>query len=417
MNTLFPKTELDENLLRGQRVAFVGKLGGANRREITKIVSDIGGTVIDSAKIDHDVDLVVVGANELPIDNHSNLLSHEVQEMAGSGKLKIISESQFWQEIGLVEDEEDVRSLYTPAMLAQLADVPLSTVRRWQRRGLIVPKQLVLKLPYYDYQEVVNARHIASLVADGHSHQKIEEKLELLNDLCKELGRPLSQLSVIVEGRHVLLRKDGGLVEPGGQKRIDFAALESQPREEPDSAKFLSLQETRQATEQLTTPDQYLSLAMELEDLGENEQAIEVYRSMLLAFGPSADTCFQLAELFYFTHQYDAARERYYMAVELDETFVEARANLGCVLLEQGQIQHAINAFRGALEHHEAYPDVHFHLARALDQTGRPDEAIVHWKKFIELSPNSPWAEEASERIRMHQSVDDRLTREHETVV
>ncbi len=399
MDVLFPNS-YDRTLLQGQRIAFVGKLGGANRREISKLVTEFGGSVVDNTKIDEQVDLVVIGANELPIDDHSNLLDDQVQQLADTEQLRIISESQFWQELGLVENENEIHSLYTPAMLAQLANVPLSTVRRWQRRGLIVPKQLVLKLPYYDYQEVVNARHIAGLVASGQSPQKIEEKLGRLNDFCKQMGRPLSQLTVIVEGRNVLLKKDGGLVEPGGQKRIDFAALEEMRPDYDSTPKFLNLNETRQAAEQLTTPDQYLSLAMELEDLGENEQAIEVYRSMLLAFGPSAETCFQLAELFYFSHQYDAARERYYMAIELDETFVEARANLGCVLLEQGQLQSAIDAFRGALHHHEAYPDVHFHLARALDQANSPHEAMTHWKKFVELSPHSPWADEARERIQ-----------------
>jgi tetratricopeptide (TPR) repeat protein len=94
-----------------------------------------------------------------------------------------------------------------------------------------------------------------------------------------------------------------------------------------------------------------------------------------------------------------AARERYYMAIELDEDFVEARNNLGCVLAEQGQAELAAAAFQGALACHPEYPDAHYHLARTLDETGREAEAEHHWRQFLKLSPDSPWADEARDRL------------------
>ena len=87
------------------------------------------------------------------------------------------------------------------------------------------------------------------------------------------------------------------------------------------------------------------------------------------------------------------------MAVELDESFVEARASLGCVLVELDQRDLALSAFRGALDHHAEYPDVHFHLARLLDEMKMGGEATMHWEKFLELAPKSPWADEARDRL------------------
>ena len=87
------------------------------------------------------------------------------------------------------------------------------------------------------------------------------------------------------------------------------------------------------------------------------------------------------------------------MAVELDEDYVEARSNLGCVLAELGQYELAVAAFEGALRSHGEYPDVHYHLARTLDELGRADEAEVHWRQFVQLSPNNPWSDEARERL------------------
>ena len=87
------------------------------------------------------------------------------------------------------------------------------------------------------------------------------------------------------------------------------------------------------------------------------------------------------------------------MTIELDEEYVEARANLGCVLAELGQRELAIAAFEGALAFHDEYPDVHYHLARNLDDLGRADEAEVHWRAFLDLAPESPWAATARQRL------------------
>jgi tetratricopeptide (TPR) repeat protein len=69
------------------------------------------------------------------------------------------------------------------------------------------------------------------------------------------------------------------------------------------------------------------------------------------------------------------------------------------VLAETGQAELSIAAFRGALSLHEDYSDVHYNLARVLDEVGRDVEAKYHWSRFLELAPDSPWAAEAIERV------------------
>jgi tetratricopeptide (TPR) repeat protein len=140
-------------------------------------------------------------------------------------------------------------------------------------------------------------------------------------------------------------------------------------------------------------------MAEELEDAGRFEQSIEWYRVILAKYGMTAEICFQLAELLYRSGDNSAARERYYNAVELDEDFIEARANLGCVLAETGQTELAIAAFQGALVRDDRYPDVHYHLAKCLDELGDGEQAARHWIRFLQLSPQSPWAEEALDRL------------------
>ena len=209
--------------LSGKRVAFVGKLGGVNRREAGRLVRHYGGIPVDH--VQDGADLIVIGADELPIAD-DGLLDEQIRDDAARGRLEVISETQFWHRLGLMDSEHHVRRLYTPAMLAHLLNVSVAVIRRWHRRGLIVPVREVHRLPYFDFQEVATARRLAELIAAGVTPQAIERKLEQLARYVPDVERPLAQLSIIVEGRQLLLRQGEGLIEPGGQMRLDFEAAE-----------------------------------------------------------------------------------------------------------------------------------------------------------------------------------------------
>ena len=59
------------------------------------------------------------------------------------------------------------------------------------------------------------------------------------------------------------------------------------------------------------------------------------------------------------------------------------------MLAETGESELAVAAFEGALRYHDEYPDVHYHLARTLDELGRASEADLHWTAFLS-GPDSP---------------------------
>ena len=422
MNTPTIKTELpNASPVTNRRVAFVGKLGGVNRKEARRVVRRLGGTMVE--RMDPTVDLIVIGADAPAFTQPDELQEDWIRDAIDQQRITVHTETQFWQMVGVVEPEMDVSQFYTPAMLADLLAVPISAIRRWHRRGLITPTRQVKKLPYFDFQEVASARRIAAMVASSANPTSIEKQLSKLAQQFPNLQRPLSQLSLSVDGKDVLLRREVGLAEPNGQRRFDFG--QNDPRlgganagvgdsdghasgtTAPDAPATISIAEAKQDWNQspdantppITSKYEFLRMALELEDAGETRSAIEVYRAMSLAHGPTADVSFRIAELLYQVNDLQGARERYFMAVEFDETFVEARANLGCVLVELEQFDLAISSFEGALDHHSDYPDVHFHLARLLDELGRREQAETHWQKFLALTPSGPWAEEARQRI------------------
>ena len=406
---------------QGKRVAFVGKLGGVNRRQAQSLVADNGGFVMNHDDLeDANIDIVILGADQWPPTTPEELLPSSVLTSVAEGQCEIITETQFWERLGLLTEDQSVRRLYTPAMLAELLDISVAVIRRWHRRGLIVPVREIHRLPYFDFQEVSTARHLAELLEAGASPAEIERRLEELARYVPHVDRPLAQLSVIVEGRHILLRQGEGLVEPGGQLRMDFDSLETKSEEQnvievtrEDVMRVLDRPAAQGADPEILpfinvvnravlpqNPEEILAQASEHEEAGKLEIAIDLYRSFLAGYGLRAEVCFQLAELLYRVHDYTAARERYYMAIELDENYVEARANLGCVLIDTGELDLAVAALLGALKYHPDYPDAHYHLARTLDALGRSEEATDHWRAFLVLAPDSPWAQQARDRLR-----------------
>ncbi len=422
------------------RVAFSGKLGSMSRRRAKALVRHHGGVPTES--IDDRCDLVVLGAEE-QASRFQDQLPGDLQ-----GRVAVIDESELWQKLGLVDDDIDLSRLYTPSMLAELLEVPIASIRRWHRRGLIHPVRQVQKLPYFDFQEIASARMIARLVKSGLTPSSIERQLVELASVGRtdssdssevQTQRPLSQLSIIVEGKNVLLRDGEGLVATNGQKHFDFlpaaadrsadeddativmparANIESDnfrntvgdsvngienASDEFPSGQLLSFEdqvaELQSRSIENLSPDELIELAIDAEDDGDEATAIEFYRALSMFHGPTAHVCFRIAELLYQSGDLEAARERYFMAIEIDEAFVEARASLGCVLMELGQTEFAIATFRGALDHHPDFPDVHYHLAQLLDESGKTDAATNHWEAFLQLAPKSPWAEEARNRL------------------
>jgi tetratricopeptide (TPR) repeat protein len=379
--------------LSGVRVALVGRLASMSRREAAQLVRRHGALVAERPS--PSVRLVVVGEGDFPPSAESgpdDWFDAPTREAIERGEIEVLRETQLWQRLGMVETEQEVHRLYTPAMLAELLHVPVAVIRRWHRRGLIVPVREVRRLPYFDFQEVATARRLAELLAAGMSPAAIERKLAALARYVPGVERPLAQLSVIVEGKSILLRQGDGLIEPGGQLRFDFAAAE-------ETAAGPAPEESEAPIPPSAAPAEAARAAAELEEAGHLDQAAEMYRAAMAAGGPTPEWCFQVAELLYRLGDLSGARERYYMAVELDEDYVEARANLGCVLAELGQADLAVAALQGALAFHPEYADAHYHLARILDQSGRAPEALAHWQAFLNLAPDSPWADQARQRL------------------
>ncbi len=127
-------------ILRDQRIAFVGKLASMAKRDAAQLARRHGATVLE--KPDPSASVIVVGEELFPLPeagSQGDWFDEPTRRQIEQGTAEVITETQLWQRLGLVDVEHEIHRLYTPAMLAELLGVPVAVIRRWHRRGLIVP--------------------------------------------------------------------------------------------------------------------------------------------------------------------------------------------------------------------------------------------------------------------------------------
>ncbi|MGL6226676.1 MAG: tetratricopeptide repeat protein [Thermoguttaceae bacterium] len=443
--------------LEGKRIFFFGKLAGLSRVDSGSLIRSRGGTVARTLTPNVNL-IVVGEAELLANDYSFWIqqLGEETKESFEAGQLEILPESAFWKLLGDSQDENHSLPLFTSSMIADLTGLPIATIRLWERRKLILPVKYVRNLAYFDYQEVLTAQVLRNLLKSGMSPNRLEQRLKSVERLFPGETRPLAQLFAFTEGKDVLLRQGTILIDQNGQQRIDFASFEPNEADQAESSttgseiglttglgtgsnvplkpgleigfqtglgresttglegvfeedmdvnegedgslrsKVSEMLHCLDAVINAKEPDvsQLCEEALALEEIGALEQALSLYRVALGIEGPSPEVCFQVAELLVLLNDYQAARERYYMVLEMDENHVEARAKLGCVLAELGEWDLAIAAFQGALKQHPDYADVHFYLGRLYYRQNQKDKAVSHFQTFLQRCPESPWTEE-----------------------
>src|ERR1700722_3796430 len=124
--------------LQGERVSFTGTLASMTHQQAHEMVEQHGG--IATHHVSRQTTMLVVGEEGWPLeaDGHPSIKLQQITQWQQENiPVRIVSESDWLQLVGLDGRRRDVHSLYTPAMLCQSLNVPISQIRRWERLGLI----------------------------------------------------------------------------------------------------------------------------------------------------------------------------------------------------------------------------------------------------------------------------------------
>lgn len=399
--------------LQGERVVFTGTLASMTHQKAGEFVEEHGGQA--AQHVSRQTTLLVVGEEGWPLEadgSPSVNLTHAQELIAEGVTIQIIKESDWLALIELREPGVNVDQLYTPAMLTQMLDIPVGTIRRWERQGLIKPARKIYRLPYFSFQEVASVRRLSQLLESGVNPRELESSLQHLGKFFNEIDAPLSQLTLLAQDAQLLLKDERGLIDPRhGQRVFDFGTAETEVPELADEEAF---EGTIEFTEHLKSAepvdrsaDEWFDEGCQLLDAGEAKSAIEAFRLALLGQPDMPEAHLHLAEALYLDGKAEGALERYYAAVEWDHDYIEAWTQLGCLHNELGDPEAALQAFEIALQVHPDYPDAHLHKAEVLHQLNRVEEAVPHWKIYLDFDEMGPWAELARQRLQEYDDGED----------
>lgn len=413
--------------IRNRKLCFCGKLAGMSRKDAERLARDNGAQVVPAPR--GDIDLVVIG-EAVPLGKTwvelSAAFDDELRNAFESGRLETVTETTFWQWLGL-SPQTSSPQLYTPAALAQLAGVPAAAIRHWHRAGLLKPESQVGKLPYFAFSEILAAKRLKALTEAGYSLRRIARAIDSLSRDFPQTERVLLYLYPTSDPAKILYADGRDRRDSGGQAFFDFEGLEaeepfltaenplselsgafpSRPAGTPEAPPLFPepslLSDEERRLREDAVDQKVVALcqkAWEEETAGDIPAAVQSCRSALLLGGADPDISFQLAELLARCGSLEAARERYYVVLESDDRHLEALVGLARVLDRLGEAGDAARLYRTALEIHPGYAAVRYRLGEILYRLGERAEAEEQLLLFKAADPDSLLGGSADEILR-----------------
>lgn len=101
--------------------------------------------------------------------------------------------------------------------------------------------------------------------------------------------------------------------------------------------------------------------------------------------------------------QYNAAIAEYQEAIKLNPNYAPAHMNLGITYYYLNKFNENIERQKKAISLNPNYPDTYFFMAQGYERSNNPQQAIIYYKKFLDLSIEqgqyAGYAETARERL------------------
>jgi len=288
-----------------------------------------------------------------------------------------------------LEPLEPCVSSYSRQDVLRILQISSRQLQGWERAGLIVPQQS------YTFQDLGQLRILRSLREEDVPAASIRHSICAMRAVAG-MANPLLEATVVRTGNSRLaFRHLGAMFDPiRRQLLFDFEragqkAAVAEPA--PMRQRPIDLQRHQQ--------DLFLA-AVQAEEGGERERAIQLYEEILAADSSYAAAYINLGTIFFHLRQYGRAEELYRRATEVDPDYVLAFFDLGNVLDELDRPDESIMAYVRAVELAPRYGDAHYNLALAYERKGELRHAMRHWQVYVRLDRSGPWSEHARGQIR-----------------
>jgi Flp pilus assembly protein TadD/DNA-binding transcriptional MerR regulator len=294
---------------------------------------------------------------------------------------------------------EPVTDLFSAKEVSKLLNVTPARLRTLDRAKIVSPTGERNGKRAYTFQDLIALR--ATLVLSREvKMREVARAIGALRQALPRVTRPLQELRLVSDGRHVVVRSPstdvlgGRSFEPvTGQLVLDFDV------ESLRDDVVRVLRPHTPAARARTAYDLYVRASSLDEDPATYDEAEALYREAIELDPTLAIAHTNLGNIL-FRRGDDVGAERLYLtAIGIDDRQPEAHYNLGYVMLERGEAKRAADHFEMAIGRDSRFADAHFNLAMACEQLGERSRARIHWKRYLDLEPHGTWADIARRHL------------------
>jgi tetratricopeptide (TPR) repeat protein len=206
------------------------------------------------------------------------------------------------------------------------------------------------------------------------------------------MENPLLEAGSFSFGSRVAFRTEGKALDPiDGQFIMDFG----------DSGQVVETDARFHPISTCESVGDLFARGVALEEDPETaDEAISSYKRVLKLDPNYAPAHINLGTLYYSRSDYELAEEHYRKAIECDPRYALAYFDLGNVLDETQRLDEAIAAYKTALQLAPTYADAHYNLALAYERSRLPRLALKHWRAYLKMDAQGPWAVHARAQFR-----------------
>lgn len=273
--------------------------------------------------------------------------------------------------------------LFDSGQAARIAGLPVGRLRQCVRHGLIVPQRTPRGHWRFDFSDLLLLRRARGLLERRIPLARIGR---VLRSLRMQFGRrPLTQLSVSVDGEHVVA-SDGSerWLPESGQLLFRFDAGGSRATPAPVTA----LPVPAGPPEERLSPDEWCDVAMQIENTSPVD-ARAAYHHALDVEPDHLVARINLGRLLHADGNLRGAELHFREAVRSDPTCALGWYNLGVVLEDQARWDDAADGYRQAVERDPKLADAHWNLSLLYERTGASEEALRHLLIYRRLTGRS----------------------------
>jgi len=279
-------------------------------------------------------------------------------------------------------------STFTVRQVSELFGIPQRRLRYWCQTGFIIPSDGAPDRLLYSFRDLVGIKVAKGLLDGGLPLRRVRRSLAALARSLPEQDTSLATLRIRCEGDAVVVEQSGRHFEPDtGQFVLDFD-LEAL-REDASQVLCLPWVSEEPAAELHTAYDWFLH-ACELEDEWDGapsdtegfEAAKQAYEQALQLDPEMSAAWTNLGSMLADIGDLDGAREHYERAIAIDPDQPEAHCNLADLILRDGDAEASVALYRRVVQLAPSWPEAHYGLARALLVVGGRAQALAHLERF-----------------------------------